>query len=270
METVRLFVFVFVLALVLSFIYMIIQIILRKKSDAETKDIIKMAITEEDELNPEAKEKLAEKIAKGEASISDTNISADEKKDLIEDLDLKPYTNGKEVAHVFCNGGNNATENFNYKGVNSCAYMNKMYSGVKKCKFACLGCMDCAKVCPTKAIYKNANGVAEIDRSMCIGCGECTKVCPDHIIKMVPVDQEIAPTCRYCISEQNEPNINSVCAVGCNKCGECVKACPSGAIKFAKNGELVVDKKKCTACYKCVEVCPNKTIKRLLTDFDKI
>jgi NADH-quinone oxidoreductase subunit F len=42
---------------------------------------------------------------------------------------------------------------------------------------SCVGCMLCAKVCPTKAITGELKKVHVIDQSLCTHCGECHKVC---------------------------------------------------------------------------------------------
>ncbi len=48
---------------------------------------------------------------------------------------------------------------------------------------ACIGCMACAAVCPSKAIDP-IEGKALIDRGRCIGCGECSTRCPVRAISM--------------------------------------------------------------------------------------
>jgi len=42
---------------------------------------------------------------------------------------------------------------------------------------SCIGCMICAKVCPTKAITGELKKVHVIDQSKCTHCGECHKAC---------------------------------------------------------------------------------------------
>ncbi len=273
MKVIQLMVFLIGLLAVLSLIYLVVYLcFLKKKGSIET-DIIKKSI----DGKPDCKKcganctKFAEGLKSGEFDLKDCpNLSNEKKEEIKEAFELTAETSGDKVAFVFCKGGNRASEDFNYQGEQSCAYMNRMYNGVKNCKYACLGCMDCAKVCPTMAIYKNEMGVAEIDRSMCIGCGECAKVCPDKLIKMIPLDQEIVTACKYCTNNQYNADINNVCSVGCNKCGNCVSVCPTGALYFKDNSELVFDKSKCTNCYECVKACPNGTIVKTVTDFDKI
>ncbi|MGN0734820.1 MAG: aldo/keto reductase [Anaerovoracaceae bacterium] len=42
----------------------------------------------------------------------------------------------------------------------------------------CEGCGSCMKVCASKAIFYNKNGLAEIDQSLCLTCGYCSYACP--------------------------------------------------------------------------------------------
>ena len=42
----------------------------------------------------------------------------------------------------------------------------------------CEGCGSCMKVCASKAIFYNKNGLAEIDQSRCLTCGYCSYACP--------------------------------------------------------------------------------------------
>lgn len=42
----------------------------------------------------------------------------------------------------------------------------------------CEGCGSCIKVCASKAIFYNKNGLAEIDQTRCLTCGYCSYACP--------------------------------------------------------------------------------------------
>jgi uncharacterized Fe-S center protein len=45
----------------------------------------------------------------------------------------------------------------------------------------CLGCGQCAEICPTSAINVETK-ITSIDYNACKGCGECLRVCPAHAI----------------------------------------------------------------------------------------
>jgi pyruvate formate lyase activating enzyme len=47
----------------------------------------------------------------------------------------------------------------------------------------CIGCFDCAEVCPEGAVLKD--GTERIDRSRCTRCGKCADVCPGKGLRRV-------------------------------------------------------------------------------------
>ena len=53
---------------------------------------------------------------------------------------------------------------------------NNSYQSILVDKEACIGCINCIKRCPTKAI-RVMDGKAQIDSSKCINCGDCVLVC---------------------------------------------------------------------------------------------
>ena len=70
----------------------------------------------------------------------------------------------KVVAFVKCKGGCKAVDKYIYDGAKSCAIQERHHSGIKACKYACVGCGDCVSVCKYRAIKINERGVAEIIR----------------------------------------------------------------------------------------------------------
>ena len=53
-------------------------------------------------------------------------------------------TGDKMVAHVLCNGGCNAKENFEYRGVTDCLAATKVCGGNSKaCRYGCFGFGSC-------------------------------------------------------------------------------------------------------------------------------
>ena len=53
---------------------------------------------------------------------------------------------------------------------------NNVFEAVFIDNSKCIGCVNCMKRCPTKAI-RIVKGKAVVDHSRCIGCGECVRVC---------------------------------------------------------------------------------------------
>lgn len=48
----------------------------------------------------------------------------------------------------------------------------------------CEGCGACIERCPNHALFRNANGLAEVDHKFCLTCGYCAPVCPVRAIIM--------------------------------------------------------------------------------------
>lgn len=165
----------------------------------------------------------------------------------------------KLVAIVKCKGGCRAVDKYNYKGSKNCSVEETLHSGSKACKYACLGCGDCKKVCRFGAISINKQGFAEVDRNKCIGCGACVKSCPNKLIQMQKLSLSVSVICN---NQSNDPSIENKCVVGCSHCGKCMLVCPVGAVKVVNNVP-VIDENKCIECGKCVVACPNHCISRL-------
>lgn len=251
-------------------VYLPILLISNKNKKNSKRKLIKKAICNKDEncscCNGNC-DKFIDGVLDGSKILDECpKITNEDKQEIKELLELEPKTSGNLVALVFCKGGARAVDQYGYVGPKKCEYSNKMFDGLKVCKFGCQGCMDCAKVCPTGAIKKNSAGVAEVERSLCIGCGECVKHCPDGLIGMVNLNQEIAITCRQASNPLIGGEVSEFCSVGCTKCEKCVKICPTKAL-YKDNGIIKFNKALCTKCGKCVNVCPNSTITNINKDF---
>ncbi len=95
-------------------------------------------------------------------------------------------------------------------------------------RWACMHCDDpaCARVCPTKAINKFAEGPVVIDQSRCVGCRYCIQACPFQIPRRDP-EAGIVYKCTMCpdrITQGEKPN--------------CVETCPTGALEFGEKDEM--------------------------------
>lgn len=197
------------------------------------------------------------KLVAGEASIDACHVTSDEnKKEIAKLLGQTLTKQERTVANVFCKGDyNQAKKAFEYSGNITCAAKNTLLSGDKICKYSCLGCGDCASVCPENCITVE-NGVAYITPDACISCGACIATCPKDVIARIPAS---APIFVACSSKCKGKEVLNACSVGCIGCGMCAKKCPSGAITMVNNLP-VIDYKKCTGCKTCVQTCPRHTI----------
>ena len=126
---------------------------------------------------------------------------------------------------------------------------------------ACIGCGNCAEVCPPRCIRFHARDGGErlnlpyIDAQAraCTLCGKCMAVCPTDALTVTrrrEIDMGIAQIDR------------SACYpwVDTGVCGACVSVCPLGehAIGFKMwNQYRPVVHDGCVGCGLCVEVCPH-------------
>lgn len=165
----------------------------------------------------------------------------------------------EQVAVVHCNGTCEATsKKAIYEGVDSCKAASMLYGGPDACSYGCLGCGDCASVCPVQAICL-LDGIARVDRRICIGCGLCVKTCPKGIITLVP---DVKTVANLCSNRDKGAVARKVCTNACIACKKCEKSCPNEAIKVVDN-LAVIDYDKCIDCGACVEGCPTHCLKRL-------
>ena len=75
----------------------------------------------------------------------------------------------------------------------------------------CTQCGECAKVCPTEAIKKNARGAYYVDFSECNLCEACVPVCPEGVMY---VRAELAGT-----------------SWKCDLCGDCIAVCGTNVLR---------------------------------------
>ena len=79
-------------------------------------------------------------------------------------MGMEAPSGDKMVAHVLCNGGCNAKDNFEYRGVKDCLAATKVCGGdAKACRYGCFGFGSCAAACKFDAIHV-VNGVAVVDQ----------------------------------------------------------------------------------------------------------
>ena len=163
------------------------------------------------------------------------------------------------IAYVHCNGNCDATTNkANYDGIQTCAAASMVYGGPAACRYGCLGCGDCASVCPNEAICVT-NGVAYVIPERCIGCGLCVRACPKKIIELIPQTAKIGIACS---NTDKGAVARKVCKNACIGCKKCELHCKSEAIKV-ENNLARIDYEKCIDCGVCEENCPTHCIKRI-------
>ncbi len=203
---------------------------------------------------------FARKVQQAKREPDECKLIAPENAETIREYFKPTYVqSSKRVAMVKCKGGCLAEDKYIYKGGRSCAVEERLHSGSKACKYACLGCGDCVAACRFNALKINKRGVAEVIRSRCTGCGVCVAACPNNLITMNKLDISVGIICN---NQSEEKGIEKKCKVGCTHCYNCINACPTHAISMVDNIPTI-DPDKCIECYKCVAACPNHVISRL-------
>ncbi len=186
-----------------------------------------------------------------------TVLSEDDLNEIAQLLGVEAKLGNRRVARVLCRGDEeNCASKFEYFGVSDCRAAAMLAGGPASCRFACVGMLTCAKVCPFDAIYLNEHGIAEVNEAKCTGCGRCVVACPKDAIEVMDESNRAYINCRN-IDKGKE--VTSVCKAGCFGCSLCEKRCPQGAITMVNNLPLY-DYDKCTDCGVCAVVCPKGSI----------
>jgi formate dehydrogenase iron-sulfur subunit len=105
--------------------------------------------------------------------------------------------------------------------------------------YQCMHCTDaaCVMVCPTGALYKDAEGFVAFDERKCNGCGYCTQFCPFGVPHLGDVNlitgQAKAAKCTFCQQKVRA-------GIGGPSCAE---SCPTGALVWGRRGVLLEEAK---------------------------
>ena len=99
----------------------------------------------------------------------------------------------------------------------------------------------CVDVCPTKASYKQDNGVVNIDYEKCIGCAACVEHCPYQVRTLVQDNRVLFPDGVSTFEKPVHRKIPNNVATKCDFCYHrldagkkpaCSNVCPTEARMF--------------------------------------
>ncbi|HYM25368.1 MAG TPA: 4Fe-4S dicluster domain-containing protein [Vicinamibacterales bacterium] len=80
----------------------------------------------------------------------------------------------------------------------------------------------CARICPTRALYRRRDGIVDLDPMACIGCRACMVACPYDQLFIDP-NTQTAEKCNFCanrVEQQLLPACVSVCPTECRIFGD--------------------------------------------------
>lgn len=127
-----------------------------------------------------------------------------------------PYRPVVHCAAHTCDKHKNAP----YIGEETCEAIN-LISAAQGCVYGCLGHGDCTRACKYDAIHI-VNGLATVDYEKCIGCMQCAVVCPRNIISMTPFKKNYVVAIN-CSNHEAGKEVRDICDVGCLACSLCAR-----------------------------------------------
>ena len=83
--------------------------------------------------------------------------------------------------------------------------------GIMRCNHC--DAAPCIEICPTRALYRRADGIVDFDGDRCIGCKSCMQACPYDALYIDP-DTHTAAKCNFC-AHRIEANLQPACVIVC-------------------------------------------------------
>lgn len=125
----------------------------------------------------------------------------------------------------------------------------KLNSGTGFQPGACMHCEKplCVEACPTRATWKDTDGVVRVDKSRCIGCGSCVAACPYDARYRNPVTG-VADKCDYCSGSRAFGDVPA-----------CVKVCATHVRMFGDTDDPDSEVAKAMKARKTAEVESTRT-----------
>jgi electron transport complex protein RnfB len=185
---------------------------------------------------------FAEGLAQGEQEpVGCTVMGPDDIADVAEYLGVDAGEANRRVARLLCAGGREeAVQNSDYGGVDTCKAASVVAGGGKGCTWGCLGLADCEVSCTFGAIYMNDDALPVVIPELCTACNDCVVSCPKDLFVLMPVTQKLIVQCKNLI---NGDSAEDLCSAACTACGKCVQDAESGLIEII-NGLAVIDYEK--------------------------
>lgn len=120
-----------------------------------------------------------------------------------------------------------------FRQVTSYEERSSSNSRISFLSLSCLHCGDapCVMVCPTGAVFKNSEGVVDLNRDLCIGCHTCELTCSFGAPKFAEDGRMIK--CDFC-HDRVQYGLKPAC----------VRVCPTKALDFGPLEDISKEKAK--------------------------
>ena len=187
-----------------------------------------------------------------------TVMGADDIADVASYLGVDAGEANKRVARLLCAGGiNQAVNNSDYNGLETCKAAAAVAGGGKGCSWGCLGLADCETSCDQDAIYMNDDLLPVVIPELCTACNDCVIACPKDLFELMPVEQKLIVQCKNLLKGDAAEDL---CSVACNTCNRCVADSEPGVIEMIDNLAVINYEKNELTSPKAIERCPTGAI----------
>ncbi len=202
---------------------------------------------------------FAEAVVSGKEQPSACTVMGPEDvKDVASYLGVDAGEANKRVARLLCAGGKNeAVQNSNYSGFDTCKAAAAVAGGGKGCAWGCLGLADCEVSCLLDAIYMNEDALPVVIPELCTACNDCVETCPKDLFVLMPMDQKLIVQCRNLLFGDAAEDL---CSVACNACNRCVADSEPGVIEMQNNLAVINYEKNSLTDPKAISRCPTEAI----------
>jgi len=202
---------------------------------------------------------FAEAVVAGTEQPSDcTVMGPDDREDIANYLGVDAGAANKRVARLLCAGGKNeAVQNSDYSGMETCKAAAAVAGGGKGCAWGCLGLADCEVSCLLDAIYMNENNLPVVIPELCTACNDCVESCPKDLFVLMPIEQKLIVQCKNLLKGDAAEDL---CSVACNTCNRCVADSEPGVIEMIDNLAVINYEMNELADPKATLRCPTDAI----------
>jgi RnfABCDGE-type electron transport complex B subunit len=187
-----------------------------------------------------------------------TVMGSEDREDIAVYLGVDAGAANTRVARLLCAGGKNeAVQNSDYSGMETCKAAAAVAGGGKGCAWGCLGLADCEVSCLLDAIYMNDDNLPVVIPELCTACNDCVEACPKDLFVLMPIEQKLIVQCKNLLKGDAAEDL---CSVACNTCNRCVADSEPGVIEMIDNLAVINYEMNELADPKATFRCPTDAI----------